>query len=54
MYVQYVIIGKQKCIQCHEFKKLLDEKEIQYNSVSRTRVPRTCVNLMRRKYNMTI
>jgi glutaredoxin len=27
----YLLIGKQKCIQCDELKNLLDEKGIQYN-----------------------
>jgi hypothetical protein len=27
----YVIIGKQKCIQCDELKNLLYEKVVQYN-----------------------
>ena len=35
----YVIIGKQKRIQCDELKNLLDEKGIQYNYLDMTEMP---------------
>jgi len=35
----YVIIGKQKCIQCDELKNLLDEKGIKYNYLEMTEMP---------------
>jgi glutaredoxin len=37
--IMYVIIGKQKCIQCDELKNLLDEKGIQYNYLDMTEMP---------------
>jgi glutaredoxin len=33
----YIIIGKQKCIQCDELHNLLDEKRIQYNFLDSTK-----------------
>ena len=35
----YVIIGKQKCIQCDELKNLLDEKGVQYDYLDMTEMP---------------
>ena len=43
----YVIIGKQKCIQCDELKNLLDEKEIQYNYIDMTEMPHKTMTYLR-------
>ena len=37
--IMYVIVGKQNCIQCDEFKNLLDEQGIQYNYLHITEMP---------------
>jgi hypothetical protein len=36
--IMYVIIGKQKCMQCDELKNLLDEKGIQYSYLDMTKM----------------
>ena len=43
----YVIIGKQKCIQCDELKNLLDEKGIQYNYLDMTEMPHKTMTYLR-------
>ena len=43
----YVIIGKQKCIQCDELKNLLDEKGIQYNYIDMTEMPHKTMTYLR-------
>ena len=43
----YVIIGKQKCIQCDELKNLLDEKGIQYNHLEMTEMPHKTMTYLR-------
>ena len=35
----YVLIGKEKCNQCHKLKNLLDEKEIGYHYLDMLEVP---------------
>jgi hypothetical protein len=43
----YVIIGKQKCIQCDELKDLPDEKGIQYNYSGMTEMPHKTMTYLR-------
>jgi glutaredoxin len=43
----YVIIGKQKCIQCDELKNLLDEKGTQYNYLDMTEMPHKTMTYLR-------
>jgi glutaredoxin len=43
----YVIIGKQSCIQCDEFKNLLDEKGIQYKYLDMTEMPNKTMTYQR-------
>ena len=43
----YVIIGKQKCIQCDELKNLLDEKGIQYNYLDMTEMLHETITCLR-------
>ena len=43
----YVIIGKQKCIQCDELKNLLDEKGVQYNYLDMTEMPHKTMTCLR-------
>ena len=43
----YVIIGKQKCIQCHELKNLLDEKGIQDIYLDVTEMPNKTMTYLR-------
>jgi hypothetical protein len=43
----YVIIGKQKCIQCDELKNLLDEKGIKYNYLDMTEMPNKTMTYLR-------
>ena len=45
--IMYVIIGKQKCIQCDELKNLLDEKGIQYNYIDMTEMPHKTMTYLR-------
>jgi len=45
--ITYVIVGKQKCIQCDEFKNLLDEKGIQYNYLDMTEMPQKTMTYLR-------
>ena len=45
--IMYVIIGKQKCIQCDESKNLLDEKWIQYNYLDMTEMPHKTMTYLR-------
>ena len=47
----YVIIGKQKCIQCDELKNLLDEKGIQYNYLDMTEIPNKTMTYLRMYWN---
>ena len=47
----YVIIRKQKCIQCDELKNLLDEKGIQYNYLDMTEMPHKTMTYLRMYYN---
>ena len=47
----YVIIGKQKCIQCDELKNLLDEKGIQYNYLDMTEMPHNTMPYLRMSCN---
>ncbi len=47
----YAIIGKQKCIQCHEFKNLLDEKGVQDNFLDMTEMPNKTMTYLRRYCN---
>ena len=43
----YVIVGKQNCIQCDEFKNLLDEQGIQYNYLHITEMPNKTMKCLR-------
>ena len=43
----YVIVGKQNCIQCDEFKNLLDELGIQYNYLDITEMPNKTMKCLR-------
>jgi glutaredoxin len=43
----YVIIGKQKCIQCDELKNLLDKKGIQYDYLDMTEMPHKMMTYLR-------
>jgi glutaredoxin len=45
--IMYVIIGKQKCIQCDELKNLFDEKGIQYNYLEMTEMPHITITYLR-------
>jgi glutaredoxin len=45
--IMYVIIRKQKCIQCDELKNLLDEKGIQYNYLDMTVMPHKTMTYLR-------
>jgi arsenate reductase-like glutaredoxin family protein len=47
----YVIMGKQKCIQCDELKDLLDEKGIQYNYQDMTEMPHKTMTYLRMHCN---
>ena len=47
----YVIIGKQKCIQCDEFKNLLDEKGVQDHFQDMTEMPNKIMTYLRRYCN---
>ena len=47
----YVIIGKQKCIQCDESKNLLDEEGIQYNYLNMTEMPHKTMTYLRMDCN---
>ena len=43
----HVIIGRQKCIQCDEFKNILDEKGTQYNYSDMTEMPNKTMSDLR-------
>jgi glutaredoxin len=43
----YVVIRKQKCIQCDELKNLLDEEGIQYNYLDMTETPNKTMTYLR-------
>jgi len=43
----HVIIGRQKCIQCDEFKNILDEKGTQYNYLDMTEMPNKTMTYLR-------
>jgi glutaredoxin len=43
----YVVIGKQKCIQCDELKNLLDKKGIQDNYFGITEMPNKTMTHLR-------
>jgi hypothetical protein len=45
--IMYVIIGKQKCIQCDELKNLLDEKGIQHDYLDMTEMPNKTMTYLR-------
>ena len=45
--IMYVIIGKQKCVQCDELKNLLDEKGIQNNYLDTTEMPNKTMTYLR-------
>ena len=45
--IMYVIIGKQKCVQCDVLKNLLDEKGIQYNYLDMTEMPHKTMTYLR-------
>jgi glutaredoxin len=45
--IMYVIIGKQKCIQCDELKNLRDEKGIQYNYLGIPELPNKTVTYLK-------
>ena len=45
--IMYVIIGKQKCIQCDESKNLLDEKGIQCDNLDMTEMPHKMMTYLR-------
>jgi hypothetical protein len=45
--ILYVIIGKQKCIQCDELKNLLDEKRIQLSYLDMTEMPNKTITYLR-------
>ena len=46
-----VIIGKQKCIQCDEFKNLLDEKGVPDNYLDITEMPNKTMTYFRMYFN---
>ena len=47
----YANIGKQKCIQCDEFKNLLDEKGIQYKYLDIKEMPKETMTYLRMHWN---
>ena len=47
----YVIVGKQNCIQCDEFKNLLDEKGIQYKYLDIKEMPKETMTYLRMHWN---
>ena len=47
IHVNYVMMEKQKCIQCDDIMNLLDEKEIQYSDFQMTEIPNTMMTYLR-------